>query len=106
MWKDKKKTLSAEGAQSGEWPVCDRMISRPLLAAERGESTLLHGEERGSLTTNFKAPMTNGNLLSHSNSIMFSYMSVICNYITNCAGNSYISQGLNCRNTSVDKGNE
>lgn len=55
------KKLSDEGAQSGEWPVCDRRISRSLLEAECGGSTLLHGEERGSLTTNFEAPMTNGN---------------------------------------------
>lgn len=64
-------------------------------------------EERGSLITNFKAPTRNGNLLSHSNSIMFSHVSVICNYITSCAGNSYVSQGLKfCRNTSVDTGSE
>lgn len=44
VWKDKMKKLSAEGAQSGEWPVCDRRISRSLLEAECGGSTLLHGE--------------------------------------------------------------
>lgn len=61
--KAKKKTLSAEGAQPGEWPVCDRRIRRPLLEAEWGGSTLLHSEEKGSLTTNLKAPLTNVNLL-------------------------------------------
>lgn len=107
MWQAQKKTLSAEGAQPGEWPACDRRISRPLLEAECGGSTLLRGEQRGSLITNFKAPMRNGNLLNHSNSIMFSHVSVICNYIISCTGNGYVSQGLNfCRNTLVDKGSE
>lgn len=107
MWKTKKKTLSAEGAQSGEWPVCNRRIKQPLLEAECGGSILLCREERTSVITNSKAPMTNDNMLRHSNSIMFSHVSIICNYITSCAGNSYVSQGLNfCQNTFVDKGSE
>lgn len=43
--------------------MCDRRIRRPLLQAECGGSTLLHSEEKGSLITNFKAPLTSVNLL-------------------------------------------
>lgn len=85
----------------------DKCVAEDKQALTRGWMWRIHSTARGRnwfLITNFKAPMTNGNLLSHIRSTKFSPIHNLQVHYKLCWQQHCQSRINFCRNTSVDKG--